>query len=66
MLANRIRVLEVGSNRFVRFRAILPVDYGDDLTAFGRTRIEAIRRILLKVELAAAKEPNQFHRHPTG
>jgi hypothetical protein len=62
MLANKIRVVADGSNRFVRFRAILPVAHGNDLTAFGRTRIEAIRRILSKIESAAANEPNQVRK----
>lgn len=50
MSANRIRVLTNGPNRHTRFVAILPVDHGTDITACGRTRIEAIRRILLIID----------------
>ena len=58
MLANKIQVVTNGSNRYVRFKAILPKDHGCNLTAFGRTRIEAIRRLLSKIESAAANEPD--------
>ena len=45
-----IEVIQRESERQLRFQALIPVSEGQHLTATGRTRVEAIRRLLARLD----------------
>lgn len=54
-----IKVIQRNSERQLRFQACVPMPQGPQLTATGRTRVEAIRRLLARLDdLAQSTERN--------